>query len=432
MSDLLAQQGIEVLPGWRPENLDHRRPDLIIVGNVCRADNPEVRRAAELGLPRRSMPASIQELLLADRKALVVAGTHGKTTTSALLSTILLHGGADPTALVGGLVHDLNGSARWGEGPYFVLEGDEYDSAFFEKVPKFWSYSPWAAIITSVEHDHLDIYHDEESYRQAFAGLVTPMPQEGLLALWAGDAVAVDLGRQAPCRVITYGLEDEPWCGDELPTYQARLSAPNQWRRHWELSLRWPDGRRTRLLTPLPGRHNARNTLGAAILAHEVCGLSREIIAQGIGRFRGVALRQQFIGSRRGVRLYRDFAHHPAAVQETVRALRPLAEPGRLLVAYQPCSATACRRIHQEAYVEALARADDVILAPVTRPEIAPEERLDVAAIARRLRRRRQPATAASSLDQVARLLATRARPGDIVLLLSNGPFGHIEDRLFR
>ena len=431
MSEVLERKGIDILEGWDAANVDRMRPDLVVVGNVCRKDNPEALRAVELDIERMSMPATIRRLLLPGRRALVVAGTHGKTTTTALLGSILLGAGLDPTILVGGDALDIGGSARLGKGPHFVIEGDEYDSAFFEKVPKLWSYEPWAAIIGSVEHDHLDIYPDEASYLRAFEGFVDRIAPDGLLAVWAADPLAMAVAERAQCRVLPYALTTDTVVGSR-PELVATLreSTRSLGPHRLELVIRWPDRTRSVISTPLAGAHNARNALAAIALCREVCGLDPEAIGKNIARFRGVALRQQHVGTRRSIRVYRDFAHHPEAVAQTLLAMRPMAHPGRLVVAYEPRSATACRRLHQEDYKRALALADVVVMAPVGRPEIPTDERLDTADIARSLRARGVTATSASSIDQVLTALVARLKPGDLVLLLSNGHFGHVDERL--
>ena len=430
MSTVLEKQGIEVLEGWRAENIDRQSPELVVVGNVCRRDNLEAVRAADLGHEMVSMPGAIKRLLVPERRPLVVAGTHGKTTTTALLGTMLLRAGLDPTVLVGGVVEDLGGSSRLGQGRHLVIEGDEYDSAFFEKVPKFWSYAPWGAVIGSVEHDHLDIYPDEESYLRAFEGFAERIAVDGLLAYWAADELAVEVAQRASCRLVPFAYEGDPVVSGQTPVYIGRLERARGGPHRLALSLRGPAGLRATMPTPLAGEHNARNTLAASILAIEAAGLGPAQVAEGLSSFRGVALRQQLIGTARSIRVYRDFAHHPEAVRQTIEAMRPLASPGRLVVSYEPRSATACRRLHQFEYARAFASADVVVLAPVGRPEIPAEERLDTPAIAGELRSMGVTATSTSSLAQVVEALLARVRPGDLVLLLSNGHFGHIDRTL--
>jgi len=430
MSDVLEQHGIDVLKGWRPENVDRQSPDLVVVGNVCRRDNPESLRAEDLGLRRISMPGAIRTLLVPGRKPLVVAGTHGKTTTAALLGVLLLRGGLDPTILVGGVASDLGGSSRLGGGDHLVIEGDEYDSAFFEKVPKFWSYEPYAAVVGSVQHDHLDIYPDEASYVAAFEGLAERMAPEGLLAVWAADTLAMAVSEKAPCRVVPFALESDALVDRSLLQYEASFRPSSSREAGGELQVRCPDDVEATLRTPMAGEHNARNALAAIILAREGAGLDLEAIGEGLPSFGGVALRQQLVGTRRQIRVYRDFAHHPEAVALTIRAMRPVAGSARLVAAYEPRTATACRRIHQQQYVDALAEADEVVLAPVARQEIAESERLDTAAIAEDLTARGVVATATKTIDQLVAVLGESAQPGDLVLLLSNGHFGGAAEQL--
>jgi UDP-N-acetylmuramate: L-alanyl-gamma-D-glutamyl-meso-diaminopimelate ligase len=259
------------------------------------------------------------------------------------------------------------------------------------------------------------------------------MAPDGLLAIWAGDKEAVALSRGAPCRTILYGLTtDELVKGVEVP-YRATLVTNRSGAHRLALRVKWPEGGAMLLPTPLVGHHNARNALAAIILAREAAELSSTQIAEGLASFGGVALRQQLVGTRRSIRVYRDFAHHPEAVLQTIRAMRPLAGSGRLFVAYEPRSATACRRIHQQAYVEAFSQdAEVVLLAPVGRPEIPESERLDTVAIARELRRRGVTALSTSSLEQLTAAILSRIRPGDLLLLLSNGHFGHIDREILR
>jgi UDP-N-acetylmuramate: L-alanyl-gamma-D-glutamyl-meso-diaminopimelate ligase len=344
----------------------------------------------------------------------------------------LLRAGLDPTILVGGVSSDIGGSARLGHGPHFVVEGDEYDSAYFEKIPKFWSYAPWAAILGSIEHDHLDIYPDEASYVRAFEGFVDRIPSQGTLAVWASDRLAMQVAARARCRVIPYALTSDRLDGDVSAEVTATLRSHPKGPTRLQLSIKWSDGSRNDIPTPLAGEHNARNALAAVVLCREACHLDVEAIGHGVSRFEGVALRQQHVGTRRSIRVYRDFAHHPEAVSQTLKAMRPVAEPGRLVVAYEPRSATACRRLHQERYKDAFSHADVVVMAPVGRPEIPLEERLDTFDIAKSLRARGITALATGSLDQVVSALRARLRPGDLVLLLSNGHFGHVDKQLLR
>lgn len=432
MGPALRAWGIELMEGWKPENVASH-PDLVVVGNVCRKDNPEARAAIDGGLRYASFPQVMEEVFLAPeggvaRPGFVVAGTHGKTTTTSLLAFLLREAGLNPGLMVGGIPKDFSVSHRLGgEGAPFVIEGDEYDSAFFEKTPKFWRYRPSRVILTSCEHDHVDIYPDEASYLAAFEGLIDRIPEDGLLVAWAGDRNVRALARRARCEVRFYGIHGDD-CGDVSPIWYAAPAKAGGGIQPFDLY-----GGGTflgRVTSPLPGMHNVRNALAAIALASEGGGADVATVMNAISRFSGVKRRQELLGVIGGVFVYEDFAHHPTAVFETLRALRSFHPEGRLLAAFEPRSATASRRLHQDAYVDAFASADLAVLAPVGRPEIAADEKLDTSAIATALRARGADALAASSLDEVVQKLTDEARPGDAIVLMSNGAFGGIYDRV--
>lgn len=418
----LEQLGIECMKGWDPANLEGR-PDLVVVGNVCRGDNPEAEEAQRLGLTMVSMPGALAEKVLSTRKPLVVAGTHGKTTTSTLLAYLLRQTGIDAGYFVGGLPLDLDRSSRLGaEGAPFVIEGDEYDSAFFEKVPKLWSYRPAAAILTSIEYDHVDIYPDVETYVSAFRKFVELIPNGGWLFAWAGDPLVRDVASSAACNLRFYALDTDD-CGDVQPMW---------------LGSRAPGGAMDifgggslcgRASLPLVGRHNARNTLAALAMASEAAGAPLDKAIAALPSFRGSKRRQELVGITKGVSVYDDFAHHPTAVKETLDGFRERAS-GRLIAVFEPRSATASRRLHQDAYPEAFASADVCFLAPVGRSEIPTDEKLDTQAIADAIVRRGGEAHACASVDEVVESTAAEAEPGDTIVVMSNGRFDDAPDRI--
>lgn len=419
MSTELAALGIPVFEGYGADNL-RARPDLVVVGNVCKRDHPEAAAAREMGLECASMPRTLQDLLLRGKRCLVIAGTHGKTTTTSLTAYLLHATSRDPSALIGGVAADFGAGYRLGAGPDFVVEGDEYDSAYFEKIPKFLAYTPHAAVITSVEHDHIDIYPTEEAYAAAFASLVR-LVGPGPLAIYAGDAGA---------RAAARGFDGEP-------ISYAAAGDPTPERARWIASRRGPgeieieiDGTSTGLWrTPLAGRHNARNTLAALIMAHVAGGVPLDELKAALPGFGGVARRQQLVASPRGISVYDDFAHHPTAVRETLAALRERHPSGRLLAAFEPRSATACRSLHQKAYAEAFDLAARVVIAPVGR-DLPAGDRLDVAALAGDLVARGLDAHAAATLEEVVALVTSWVEPGDVIALLSNGAFGGLNRRI--
>jgi UDP-N-acetylmuramate: L-alanyl-gamma-D-glutamyl-meso-diaminopimelate ligase len=443
MGDALARWGIETLTGYDPAHLEPA-PDLVIVGNVCRPDNPEARAAIERGLAHDSFPGALARMFLCDRRSFVVAGTHGKTTSSTLLAFLLDAAGQAPGFLVGGLPMDFDESFRVGDpGGPFVVEGDEYDSAFFEKTPKMWRYLPVrtsaersagdsgtpsaVAAIGSIEHDHVDIYPDMESYRAAFRGLVARMPPDGLLVLNAADAEVRALAADAPCRVVWCALHGDD-TGNVDATWLAAPVASDDLAQPFDLFVGGSSCGRAR--SPLFGAHNVRNALLAIAVAAEGAGVPVHTLVTALARFGGVRRRQELRGIADGVRVFDDFAHHPTAVAETVRALRERRRGGRLIAVFEPRSATASRRLHQEAYGRAFAAADVVLLAPVGRKEIANAEKLDVEALASVVRGSGVTAEAPGSIDAIVERVAELATPGDTVVAMSNGEFGRIHERI--
>ena len=441
MGDALKDWGIELCEGFRPEHLASR-PDLVVIGNVCRRDNVEARAAIDQGLPYDSFPGAMERLFLRDRQPFVIAGTHGKTTTTALLAHLLSDADAKPGYLIGGIPHDLPSSHAIGEvGQPFVIEGDEYDCAFFEKKPKFWRYRPWAAALTSIEHDHIDIYPDEASYVGAFEGFIDRIPADGWLAAHTANPSVANAVRSARCQVLRYGLrqdvehpeEELDWLAEPLVVAAdhglreatAGSASPMQ---HFRLLVRGAPPVEAKL--QLSGAHNLRNAVAALALAHVAAGRSLGSMLERLATFRGVRRRQELVTESAGVRLYDDFAHHPTAVRETLDGLKDRHPGGRLWAVFEPRSATASRRLHQAGYGPAFAAADAVVLAPVGRSEIPEPERLDVQRIAAELRARGKDAHAPANADDILDLLLDRVQDGDTIVLMSNGAFGGLRDRL--
>lgn len=432
MGPALERWGIETMAGWDPANLDPA-PDRVVVGNVCRADNPEARAAIDGGLETTSMPQLLGELFLAERPSLVVAGTHGKTTTTAILAHLLMEGGRDPGFLIGGVLPDSE-SFRVGSGP-FVIEGDEYDTAFFEKTPKIWHYHPNAAVLTTIEHDHVDIYPDDASYLAAFEGFVERLPADGLLVAYAGDPKVRQVAAKAPCRVSYYALEGDD-TGGQAPIWSGAISRGRLADGSAQLALDVYGGGSFcgRVQLPMAGKHNARNALAALALATEAGGADLAGAMRALPTFTGVRRRQDRLATIHhpagDVWIYDDFAHHPTAVRETLEALRGRHPTGKLVALFEPRSATASRKTHQAEYPAAFAPADVAILAPVGRENIDEGERLDTAAIAEAIEEAGGRAVAAPTLDAVVDEALASVTHGDTVVLMSNGTFGDIASPL--
>jgi UDP-N-acetylmuramate: L-alanyl-gamma-D-glutamyl-meso-diaminopimelate ligase len=437
----LAGWGILCLVGFDAAHLDPA-PDLVVVGNVCRKDNPEARAAIDRGFAVTTMPHALADLALKGCSPLVVAGTHGKTTTSAMAAWLLESAGLGPGFFIGGLPKNFGTGFRFpkqGASPRaggsassravpFVVEGDEYDTAFFEKTPKLWHYRAEVAIVTSIEHDHVDIYPDEASYEAAFRGFFERLPESGLCVAAASDARVVRLVRQsARSRVRWFALD-----GDETHGISPEwVGAPRAIVNGVQTFDLYVDGvSRGRLGIGVPGAHNVRNALAAvaAVVEGYACGLPE--VTRALASFTGVRRRQDLVGEARGVRVYDDFAHHPTAVFETLRALKAKHPEGTLWAVFEPRSATACRALHQHAYATAFGSAGRVVFAPLGRTNVPEAERLDLDALVADLVAQGQRAQASASVDAIIEIVAREARPGDTIALLSNGAFGGIHQRL--
>ncbi len=418
MSTQLSDLGVVVWEGYRAENLDWG-PDKVVVGNVCRSDHVEVLAAQERGIPLTSFPEVLEELFLADRHPVVVAGTHGKTTCTALLSWLLCSAGQDPSFLVGGIPNNFERGFWLGKGEHFVVEGDEYDTAFFDKEPKFLHYRPRTVLLTGVEFDHADIFEDLDAVRAAFAKLISLIPSDGRLLVWSGSQVAMDLASQAACPVETYALEgDSP---SEAPSWQARLLATTQHGSEVEI-LREGSGVAV-LWTTMLGDHNLRNLLGCFAVAASL-GATTPALVKGTSLFQGVKRRQQVRGVAMGVTVIDDFAHHPTAVRETLAGLRRAYDRGRLYAVYEPRSATSRRAVFQHEYASAFSSADEVVLGrPHDQSAIPREERLDAESLVAELRHRGLEAHLFPDTAKIVAHLAARVRPGDCVTIMSSGSF---------
>ncbi|MFL5321757.1 MAG: UDP-N-acetylmuramate--L-alanine ligase, partial [Myxococcaceae bacterium] len=393
MSDMLKAWGIQALTPYSPENLDKAKPDLVIIGNVIRRVNPEATAVRERGLKNMSFPAALGSLFLKQRHSIVVAGTHGKTTTSSLMGHVLADAGRDPTFLVGGVTQNYSGNYRLGKGPHFVVEGDEYDTAYFDKGPKFLHYQPRTAILTSVEFDHADIYRDLAHYESSFDKFVKLLPRDGFLAVSAAYPNAVKLARTSAATVVTYiGKE-----GGEADVSPKNLRFTPEGARFEVLHRGKTE---SEVLLPMGGAHNVENALGVYAAGRSL-GLSHEELRHGFASFTGVKRRQEVRAEVNGVMVVDDFAHHPTAIRETVLALKGRFGPGKLIAAFEPRSATSRRSVFQSDFVGALATADEVVLAPLYLPEKVPAaERLDVERLAADLRSEDVPARLIASVPE--------------------------------
>lgn len=442
----LAQWGIRLMQGFDPAHL-HPAPDLVVIGNVCRPDNPEARAAVDRSLKFCSMAHALASHMLAGKSPLVVGGTHGKTTTSAMCAWILYETGRDPGFLIGGLPKNFETSFRLPEHPArernlpllgesgiaarntpFVVEGDEYDTAFFEKTPKFWHYKPEVAIITSIEHDHIDLYPNLTSYLNTFIGFIERVPANGLIVAAAHDARVVELvSRHAKAPVSFFALQEDDTHGAS-PHWLAAPGPADASGQSFDVYAGGVYAGRAAI--SVPGLHNVRNAIAAIAAVSQGFSMPLNQAMHAMARFSGVRRRQDLLYEIRGVRVYDDFAHHPTAVDETLRALRTKHPEHKLWAVFEPRSATACRSLHQDAYAHAFSAASRVIFAPVGRPDIPEAERLDTGRLSRELIAQGIAAETAGSVDAIVKTIEEQAAPGDTIALLSNGAFGGIYEKL--
>ena len=424
MSDFLEAEGIPAKAGYRAEHITSDL-DFVVVGNAISRGNPELEEVLDRKIRYCSLPEAIREHFLWGARSIVIAGTHGKTTTTSLAGWLLTSGGVDPSVLVGGIARNFGergASYRMGQGRDFVIEGDEYDSAFFDKTAKFLKYLPDIAVINNIEFDHADIYADVDAVTLAFRRLVNLVPRRGLLVVGADSPRARDLVAAARSRVETFGL------GDDVDWQAHDLEAEGALTRFGVRRGRAPFGR---FEIPLVGAHNVRNALAAIAVATEV-GVSAESIAEGLRLFAGVKRRLEVVGTADGVTVYDDFAHHPTAVGETLAGLRAANPGARIWAVFEPRSASSCRRVFQDDFARAFAGADEVIVAPVFRSTLPEAERLSVPQLVRDLTGRGQSAREAESIDDIVSAIVREHRPGDLVVMMSNGGFGGIHDKLLR
>lgn len=429
MSDQLAAMGIAVMEPYRPENLDPL-PDLVVVGNAISRGNPELERVLDERIPMSSMAQLIHDEFLLGRERLVVTGTHGKTTTTSMLAWIYetaarLEGagsGWKPSFLIGGVAENFGTSfhVQGGTRP-FILEGDEYDTAFFDKGPKFLHYFPDAAILTHVEFDHADIYADFSAVKTSFKRLVNLLPRRGRLVAFDGSAAVTECCARAFCTVERYGFHEQSHWRMEGFQQQGTLAT-------WNL-LRG-GALFAELALPMAGEHNALNATAAAALAAGQ-GVPVAAITEALRSFQSVKRRLEVRAEVGGITVIDDFAHHPTAIRETLRALRAAYKGSRLIAVLEPRSNTLRRNVFERELIESLALADQVVLADVFKSEAIPEgERLHPGQVVGGLEGKGISAVLRPDADAIVADLAPRLHAGDVVAILSNGGFGGIYDKL--
>ncbi|MCJ7615301.1 MAG: UDP-N-acetylmuramate--L-alanine ligase [Desulfobacterales bacterium] len=422
MSDFLFSNGIKVAEGFNEKNIsvDH---DLIVVGNAVTKDNPEINKMNELGLNFCSMPQAINRFVAAGKKTILIAGTHGKTTTSSIMAWILYVARLDPSFIIGGILKNFNSNYRLGKGKFIVIEGDEYDTAYFDKGPKFLHYDPYMAVITSVEFDHADIFKDIDHVKQAFNTFISGISQRSTLVVFDGDKNIDGLISDKECNVIKYGKDiSSSW-------YLGNVSYESPWTFFEVLK----QGKTFKTFkTKIFGEHNLFNTLAAIAVADKM-KIPPEVIAKALESFQGVKRRQEVLGQKNGITIMDDFAHHPTAVKETVRAVKSFYQAERLIAVFEPRTNTSMRNIFQNIYPLSFDHADIIcIRKPPFLNKIPPDEHFSSEKLVNDLQSRGKDAHYFSDTESIIKYLEKTAMPGDIILIMSNGGFDNIHASLLK
>ena len=420
MSTQLESLGITIQKGYRAGNLNPR-PDFVIVGNVISASNEEAQELMKLKIPYTSLPKAMGEFIIGDRESVVISGTHGKTTTTSLMSWVSEVAGLKPGFLIGGIAKNFSQSFKNPEGNLFVIEGDEYDTAFFDKVPKFIHYKPKHVILTSVEFDHADIYADLDAVKASFSRLMKLVPTNGTLVVCADDENVMGLVKDTSCKnIFSYGMKK----GD----YIAKILGEDV------SGIRFEIRHGSEILGPylvnMSGEYNILNAT-AVILMARALKISDDNIKKSLKTFEGVKRRQEVLGEPGGVLLVEDFAHHPTAVRETLKGIQKKYAPRRVFSVFEPRSATSRRKVFQKDYVEAFKEGHEILLAKAfDQSKIDSENRFSSEELVEDLKKAGKVADSYDNADQIVADLKKRARKGDVVLIMSNGGFDDIYRKL--
>jgi UDP-N-acetylmuramate: L-alanyl-gamma-D-glutamyl-meso-diaminopimelate ligase len=420
MSEFLSSKNIEITEGFSKNNVAYG-PDLVIVGNAVSKDNSEVVGMDQMGFLFCSMPQAVNRFIASNKKSLVITGTHGKTTTSSILAWILYKADLDPTFMIGGILKNFESNYRLGNGEHMIIEGDEYDTAFFDKGAKFLHYNPSIAILTGVEFDHADIFRDIQHVKQAFDAFINRISLQNALVAFDNDKNVSDLIQGKSCQMIKYGRNaDSIWRLGSVAV-QPPLTVFDVLK-HGSIFGKF----KSRLV----GEHNLLNALSAIAVA-DTLAIPKEIITKAFESFEGVKRRQEVRGEKAGVTVMDDFAHHPTAVRETLRAVKPFYPNGRLIAVFEPRTNSSMRNIFQNIYPLSFDSADVIcIRQPPLLEKIPPEERFSSQQLVDDLKRQGKDAHFFPDTDKIIDFLVSKVKSGDLILVMSNGGFDNIHERL--
>jgi UDP-N-acetylmuramate: L-alanyl-gamma-D-glutamyl-meso-diaminopimelate ligase len=420
MSDFLDRLGIPVFKGYNAANIEKAKPELVVIGNALSRGNVELEYVLDSGIRYASMAETVKEFFIRGKNSIVVAGTHGKTTTTAMLAWILDVAGRKPSFLVGGIAENFGKSFQVSDGPDFVIEGDEYDTAFFDKGPKFLHYLPRIVLLKNIEFDHADIYADLEAIKIAFRRLINIVPRAGLIVAGVDSPVVRELIPAAFSRVATAGIGVGEWQATKIQPLEDGMA----------FDVVQGESTIGHFTIPLPGTFNVQNALGAIIVAREL-GIGNEVIQRALSTFKSVKRRLEIRGEVQGVRVYDDFAHHPTAVRETLSAVRQRHPEARIWAVFEPRSQTCRRRVFEQAFIESFEPANVTVIASVFgASRLDPEQTLSPARVAEGIRALGGKASTFSSTEDIISHIASEVRAGDHVVIMSNGGFDNIHNRL--
>lgn len=415
MSTFLAEKKIPVIPGYAEQNLAHK-PDLIVIGNAISRGNPEAEAVFEHKMRYCSLPELLREFFIRGKRCLVVCGTHGKTTTTSLLTWVFEHNGLNPSYLIGGIPNNLGQGAKFTDSEWFIIEGDEYDTAFFDKRSKFVHYLPEVAILNNLEFDHADIFEDLEAIKKAFRFFIRLVPRNGLLLANGDDPNLAELLNVNFCPVKRFGIGPD----NSVQAFNLKMGPTATQFEIPSFTFR----------TTMVGELNVRNAL-AVVAAAKHCGLSNKQIQSAFDTFKGVKRRMELRGISGGITVIDDFGHHPTAIRETLRALRIKYPSQKIWAIFEPRTNTTRRNVFQQELAYSFAEADAIILSEVARLDLLkPEERLDPEMLVRDIKALGKPTAYLPDADAIVAHVKKEACGGDIVCVFSNGGFGGIHDKL--
>ncbi|MBW1894727.1 MAG: UDP-N-acetylmuramate:L-alanyl-gamma-D-glutamyl-meso-diaminopimelate ligase [Deltaproteobacteria bacterium] len=420
VSDFLFEKGINILENFHGNNLSYK-PDLVIIGNAVTKNNPEAVKADAMGLYFCSMPQALNRFVIKNKKSILVTGTHGKTTTSSLMAWLLFCAGLDPGFMIGGILNNFNSNYRLGNGSHIVIEGDEYDTAFFDKGPKFLHYTPLITILTGIEFDHADIFKDINHVESVFDQLISDLPTDSTLIAFSEDKKVMKLLDRAKCRTLTYGIQQHSFWRMGNITVDPPWSIFDVYRNGKLFSC---------FKTRLMGEHNIMNAL-SVIASADNLRIPREITAKALETFKSVKRRQEVRGRKKGITVMDDFAHHPTAVRETIKGVKPFFQDGRIIAVFEPRTNTSMRDVFQDTYTDSFEMADIVcIRKPPLLDKIPKDERFSSEKLAADLKKKGKNAFYFPDTQAIIDFLVNEARANDLILIMSNGSFDNIHEKL--